>query len=106
MAVLALDTSAAVAVALTDGKLVSPWVSLAEGVSVGRQDRREFETLLHQALAIDVDARPEWRLVNIIMQRRARWLLSRADQIFLDPAPGSSSFLPAVPSGIAMTRRP
>ena len=36
-------------------------------------------------LAIDVDARPEWRLANLIMQRRARWLLSREDDLFLDP---------------------
>jgi len=72
------------AVSLTGGQLASPYVSLAEGVSLSRQDRREFESLLHQALAIDPGARPEWRLVNLIVQRRARWLLSRADQLFLD----------------------
>ena len=72
------------AVSLTGGQLASPYVSLAEGVSLSRQDRREFESLLHQALAIDPNARPEWRLVNLIVQRRARWLLSRADQLFLD----------------------
>ena len=76
------------AVSLTDGRLASPFVALAEAVSVGRQDRREFESLLRRALAIDPDARPEWRLVNLIMQRRARWLLSRVDQLFLDETPG------------------
>ena len=75
------------AVSLTGGQLAGPYVSLAEGVSVSRQDRREFESLLHRALAIDPDARPEWRLANLVVQRRARWLLSRADEIFLDPAP-------------------
>ncbi len=75
-------------VSLTNGQLASPYVALAEGVSVGRQDRREFESLLRQALAVDPDARPEWRLANLILQRRARWLLSRVDQLFLDdPAP-------------------
>jgi predicted anti-sigma-YlaC factor YlaD len=39
--------------------------------------------LLKQALAIDPDARPEWRLSNIVMQRRARWLLSREEELFV-----------------------
>jgi len=71
------------AVSLTGGQQAGPFVALAEGVSVSRQDRREFESLLHRALAIDPDARPEWRLANLVVQRRARWLLSRADQLFL-----------------------
>ena len=78
------------AVSLTDGRLASPFVALAEGVSVSRQDRREFESLLRRALAVDPDARPEWRLANLIMQRRARWLLSREDQLFLDETPGGT----------------
>jgi len=40
--------------------------------------------LLERALAIDVDARPEWRLANLIMQHRARWLLSRSDELFAE----------------------
>jgi predicted anti-sigma-YlaC factor YlaD len=74
-------------VSLTGGQQAGPYVSLAEGVSVSRQDRREFESLLHQALAIDPDARPEWRLANLVVQRRARWLLARADELFLEGSP-------------------
>ncbi|MBI1722937.1 MAG: hypothetical protein HYR48_03390, partial [Gemmatimonadetes bacterium] len=48
------------------------------------------------ALAIDPDARLEWRLANLIMQRRALWLLSRAEQLFLDETPGSASLPPLV----------
>jgi predicted anti-sigma-YlaC factor YlaD len=77
------------AVALSGGQLASPYLSLAEAVTMAKQDRREFETLLRQALAIDADARPEFRLVNLMMQRRARWLLARADELFLDPSPGT-----------------
>ena len=73
------------AVALTGGQSAGPFVSCAEAVSEARQDRREFEALLQRALAVDPNARPEWRLANLIVQRRARWLLSRADQLFLDP---------------------
>jgi predicted anti-sigma-YlaC factor YlaD len=72
------------AVALTDGQLASPFVSYAETVSVQKQNRVEFESLLKQALAVDPDSRPEWRLSNLIMQRRARWLLSREDTLFLE----------------------
>jgi predicted anti-sigma-YlaC factor YlaD len=63
--------------------MASPFVAYAEAVSVGKEDRREFESLLQRALAIDPDARPEWRLANLIMQRRARWLLARVDDLFL-----------------------
>jgi predicted anti-sigma-YlaC factor YlaD len=70
------------AVALSGGAHAGPYVSLAESVAVARRDRREYEALLRQALALDPGARPEWRLANIVMQRRARWLLSRADELF------------------------
>jgi predicted anti-sigma-YlaC factor YlaD len=69
--------------ALTKGMQAGPMVSYAEAVCVQQQDQKQFETLLHQALAINPDAKPEWRLVNLIMQRRAKWLLSRTDQLFL-----------------------
>lgn len=69
-------------VELTGGQSASPFVSLAEQVSVATQDRKEFQRLLERALAVNVDARPEWRLENVIMQRRAQWLLSKADDLF------------------------
>ena len=72
------------AIALSRGLQAGPYVSLAEAVSIPNQDRSEFEKLLNQALAVDPDARPEWRLVNIIIQNRAEWLLNRADRLFLD----------------------
>jgi len=72
------------AMELSAGQLASPLVALAEAVSIGLQDRIEFESLLGRALAIQVDAKPEWRLANLVMQRRARWLLSRKDELFLE----------------------
>jgi predicted anti-sigma-YlaC factor YlaD len=69
------------AMILTGGGQAAPLVALAETVSVARQDRKQFEQLLNQALAIDVDAHPQQRLANTLMQRRARWLLSRADDL-------------------------
>jgi predicted anti-sigma-YlaC factor YlaD len=72
------------AVTLTSGQSASPFVAYAESVSVQKQNRGEFEALLQKALAVDPDARPEWRLSNLIAQRRARWLLSREDELFLE----------------------
>ena len=68
---------------LSNGKLASPYVSLAEAVSIEKQDKAEFELLLKKALAIDPDAVPESRLVNHLAQHRARWLLGRIDDLFL-----------------------
>ncbi len=72
------------AMELSGGKMAGPLVALAETVSVHQQNRKAFQSLLEQALAIDVDARPEWRLNNLVTQRRARWLLKRADQLFVE----------------------
>jgi len=71
------------AMQLSQGMQAGPLVSMAEAVALNKQDRREFESLLNKALAIDPDARPEWRLVNLVMQRRARWLLSKIDELIL-----------------------
>jgi predicted anti-sigma-YlaC factor YlaD len=73
------------AVQLSAGQLASPFVAYAESVSIQKQNRAEFDSLLKKALEMDPDARPEWRLSNLIMQRRARWLLSREDELFLEP---------------------
>ena len=84
------------AVRLTDGQMASPYVSYAENVAVQKQNRAEFESLLKQALAIDPNKRMEWRLSNVTMQRRATWLLSREDDLFLAPAsePATGGMLP------------
>jgi len=78
------------AVRLSRGHKAGPYVSLATGVVVAEQNRKEFETLLRAALAIDPDAVPRLRLANLIMQRRARHFLARADYLFFEeqPEPG------------------
>jgi len=72
-------------VELTGGNAASPFVALAEAVSVGEQNRQEFEDLLNRALQVDPDEMTEWRLENLVMQQRARWLLDRIDDLFLEP---------------------
>ena len=80
------------AVEIAHGQMAGPYVSYAESISLASQNRTQFETMLHKALAIDPDAKPEWRLSNLVMQRRARWLLTREDDLFLEPVnpPGAS----------------
>jgi predicted anti-sigma-YlaC factor YlaD len=69
---------------LTGGKHAGPYVTLAEAVALAERNRPEFERLLRQALTVDSSGRPDWRLVNSVMQRRARWLLARTDKLFAD----------------------
>jgi predicted anti-sigma-YlaC factor YlaD len=88
------------AVEIAHGQMAGPYVSYAESISLASQNRTQFEAMLHKALAVDSDARPEWRLSNLVMQRRARWLLSREDDLFLepvDPSGAPKSVAPATP---------
>ena len=71
------------AMALSGGREAEPLLAMAESVAVQKQDVKQFDSLLQQALAINPDADPETRLVNLVMQRRARWLLSRRSELFL-----------------------
>lgn len=72
------------ALALGRGRRAWPYVNWAETVSVANQDRKEFERLLNEALAVDPDAQKDLRVTNLIAQQRARWLLSRADELFIE----------------------
>jgi predicted anti-sigma-YlaC factor YlaD len=71
------------ALALSGGKKLAPLVSYAEAVTVGAQDKKEFLRLLNQVVATDVEVAPGHRLVNLLAQQRARWLLGRVDELFV-----------------------
>jgi predicted anti-sigma-YlaC factor YlaD len=71
------------ALELSAGNRASVHVAYAEVVTVPKQDREQFEALLARALAVDVDEDPDQRLLNVIAQQRARWLLENADEFFL-----------------------
>jgi predicted anti-sigma-YlaC factor YlaD len=74
------------ALELSKGKHAAAYVSFAENADIPAQNAAEFKSLLEKALAVDVDTDPDNRLANLIAQRRARWLLGRMDQLFLDTA--------------------
>lgn len=72
------------ALELNGGQRASTHVTWAAGISVREQDRGEFERLLGLALEIDPDAVKGDRLANLVAQRRARFLLDQADDLFLE----------------------
>ena len=78
------------AVQLSEGRKAGPYVTFAETHCVRLQDRKEFESNLQLALAIDPARYPQWQLENRLVQRRARWLLSQTDQLFIEASPGAS----------------
>jgi predicted anti-sigma-YlaC factor YlaD len=72
------------ALRLSGRQNAGPFVAYAESVCVPTRNRREFVAALERAAAIDPEARPEWRLENTVMQRRAHWLLGQVDELFLE----------------------
>jgi predicted anti-sigma-YlaC factor YlaD len=68
----------------TRGLSAGPYVSYAQSVCIPRQDYETFRKYLEAALAVDVNADSGNRLVNIINQRKARYLLDQASYYFID----------------------
>jgi predicted anti-sigma-YlaC factor YlaD len=62
----------------------SSLMALATTVSVKEQNAAEFKDLLGRVLAFDPDSSPENRLVNILNQRKARWLLEHISDYFVE----------------------
>jgi predicted anti-sigma-YlaC factor YlaD len=69
---------------LADGKRAWPYVNYAESVAVAEQDKKAFDRLLKEALAVDPARDKTQRLSNLIAQRRARWLLARTEELFIE----------------------
>jgi predicted anti-sigma-YlaC factor YlaD len=71
-------------VELSHGHAAGPYVALASSVSVKNQNEAEFRDLLGKALAVDVNIVPSERLINVVNQKRARWMLDHLDRFFLE----------------------
>ena len=71
------------AMKVNNGQSASTYVNYAEAVCEKEQNREQFEELLHKALEIDADKETSTRLVNLLTQKRARWLLTREDELFV-----------------------
>ncbi|WP_461256122.1 TRAP transporter TatT component family protein [Treponema sp. R80B11-R83G3] len=66
------------AVEKTKGNSASAYVSYAQSVCVPAQNYNVYKDCLEKAIAIDPNQNTSTRLVNIITQRKARWLLENA----------------------------
>jgi len=66
------------AVEKTNGNAAGAFVSYAQLICIPAEDYDTFVECLEKALAIDLDLNPSSRLVNIISQRKAKWLLENA----------------------------
>jgi predicted anti-sigma-YlaC factor YlaD len=71
------------ALALSAGRRVGIWLTWAESFSIAQQNREEFAELMQKVIDFDIDSAPENRLLNILAQRRARWLKGRIHELFL-----------------------
>jgi len=71
------------AIEKSGGLSAGTYVAYAQSVCIPAQDYDSFRELLETALAIDVDLSPSNRLVNVISQRKARYLLDSAYLFFL-----------------------
>jgi predicted anti-sigma-YlaC factor YlaD len=67
------------------GGSASVHLALAESVCIREQNPAEFRSLLKAARAVDPDAVPSQRLVNVLARRRADFLESRIPDLFVDP---------------------
>jgi len=72
------------AVELAGGHRASPFVVYAESVCIAEQDKAGFTEALNQALEVDASEPTDNRLANVIYQQRARWLLGRVDEYFIE----------------------
>ena len=66
------------------GNSAGPYVSYAQAVCIPAQDIETFRSCLEAALAVDIEKDPDNRLVNILSQRKARYLLNQAPDLFAD----------------------
>lgn len=66
------------------GKRASVHLAYAESVAQPAQDVAAFRDMLRAAMAVDPEAWPEYRLINVLAQRRADWLARRIPELFLD----------------------
>jgi predicted anti-sigma-YlaC factor YlaD len=72
------------ALRLSGNLKASLYVTYAESICVPEQDRAAFTAALEQALAVDATEPNDQRLVNVLMHKRAGWLIERVDEYFIE----------------------
>ncbi len=71
------------ALEINKGHSAGTYVTAAEAIAVSEQNQKLFKEWLHKALQINVNDFPEMRLMNVLAQQRAQWLLEHIDKYFI-----------------------
>lgn len=71
------------AVFYSDGKLPGPYITYATAICVPDQDHVTFTNMLQTALAIRADDNKSNRLMILLAQKKAAWLLAHVDDYFI-----------------------
>ncbi len=71
------------AISLSEGTDPSPYITMATTLSVKEQDTKSFRSYLEKVLALDAEDHPEKKLLIVMYQEKARWLLDNVERFFL-----------------------
>jgi predicted anti-sigma-YlaC factor YlaD len=71
------------AIEKSGGKMAGPYVSYADSVCIPAGDVAGFKENIEKALAINPNADRSNRLMNLLAQEKARWLLDNAHNLFI-----------------------
>lgn len=71
------------AIFYSEGKLPGPYITYANTFSVPEQDPESFRTMLKSALAINPDENKSNRLMILLSQRKAAWMLEHIGDYFI-----------------------
>jgi len=71
------------ALRVSGGKTPGPYITYAESICIPAGDEKGFEESLNKAIALNPDDEPSSRLMTIIAQRKAHYLLEHTSDYFL-----------------------
>ena len=72
------------AVLYSDGKDAGPYLAYAESIHKPFQERKNFVDKLNYVINMENKPNNEFELTNLLAKSRAKWLLARTDEYFLE----------------------
>ena len=72
------------AILYSDSLDAGPFLAYAESIHKTYQERKEFEDKLNYVLDMEIIPRSEYELSNLIAKNRAKWLLTKTEEYFLE----------------------
>ena len=72
------------AILYSDSLDAGPFLAYAESIHKTYQERKEFEDKLNYVIDMKTKSRSRYELPNLIAKNRAKWLLSKTDDYFLE----------------------